>query len=212
MKTALYHRVSKLDQDLTLARDELRAVATARGLEVTLDVEETGSGARNDRPGLARVLDAARRGQVRAVVVWKLDRFGRSALDVLTNIRTLRDAGCRFIVTSQGLDVRPDGEAVSSLLLSILAGVAEFERELIVERTRLGVEKARRAGKRIGRPISASAPDPATVAEKRRQGRSWGQIARSLGCKPSAARRAFARAEKGVGTAAPCSVEGTRAA
>jgi DNA invertase Pin-like site-specific DNA recombinase len=68
---ALYHRVSTLDQEPTLAR---------LGLRAALQVEETGSGAPNDRPGLQRVMDAARRGDVDAVLVWKLDRFGRSAL------------------------------------------------------------------------------------------------------------------------------------
>src|SRR5438045_1989559 len=99
---ALYHRVSTLDQDVTLAREELRRAARARGYHVPrdLDIEEKGSGARNDRPGLQRVLEAARRGKVAAVLVWKLDRWGRSQLDVLTNVKALRDAGVRFICIS----------------------------------------------------------------------------------------------------------------
>ena len=194
-RAALYHRVSTIDQDLTLAREELHAAARARGFDIALNVEETGSGARNDRPGLARVLDAARRGHVNAVIVWKLDRFGRSALDVLTNIRALKDAGCRFIVTSQGLDVRPDGDAVSSLLLNMLAAVAEFERSLIIERTRLGMDKAARAGRRGGRPITAQ-PDPVTVAAMRAAGNSWEQIRRKLECSKGAAERAFRRGVK----------------
>jgi len=69
---ALYHRVSTGEQDPTLAREELRAVARARGYEVVLDVEEVGSGAKDDRPGLAQVMDAARRGRIGAVFIWKL--------------------------------------------------------------------------------------------------------------------------------------------
>jgi len=92
-RAALYHRVSTLDQDPTLARRELRAA---------LVVGETGSGARNDRPGLQRVMGAARRGDVDAVLAWKLDRFGRSARDVLANIRDLDSAGVRFVVTIPG--------------------------------------------------------------------------------------------------------------
>lgn len=83
---ALYHRVSTLDQDPTLARRELRAAAARLGLRPTVQVEETCSGARNDRPGLRRVMEAARRGEVEAVLVWKLDRFGRSALNVLATL------------------------------------------------------------------------------------------------------------------------------
>jgi len=109
-RAALYHRVSTLDQDPTLARRELRAVAARLGLRVAVLVEEIGSGARNDRPGLRRIIEAARRGEADAVLVWKLDRFGRSALDVLANIRELENCGVRFIVTTQGIDIRPGGD------------------------------------------------------------------------------------------------------
>jgi DNA invertase Pin-like site-specific DNA recombinase len=190
---ALYHRVSTTDQDPTLARAELRGAAEARGYAIALDVEETGSGARNDRPGLQRVLDAARRGHVGAVIVWKLDRFGRSALDLLANVRALEDAGCAFHVVTQGIDIRPDGDPMSRLLLTMLAAVAEFERDLIRERTRLGLAHARRQGKRLGRPRAANAPDPTVVAALRAEGKSWGQVARKLGCTPSAAQRAAKR-------------------
>jgi len=100
-RAALYHRVSSLDQDPTLARRELLAAAARLGLRASLQVEETGSGARNDRPGLRRVMESARRGDIDAVIVWKLDRFGRSALDVLANIRELEGTGVRFLVTTQ---------------------------------------------------------------------------------------------------------------
>lgn len=209
-KAAIYHRVSTTDQDAGLARDELRAAVAARSYEIALDVEETGSGARNDRPGLQQVLDAARRGRINAVFVWKLDRFGRSALDLLSNIRTLEDSGCRFVAVTQGIDVRSGGDSMSRLLLTMLAAVAEFERELIVERTRLGLAKARAKGKRFGRPLAENAPAPATVAAMRAEGgaeNSWGRIARRLHCTPSAAQRAFERAkrlpENGVAIVAP---------
>lgn len=198
LRAAVYHRVSTLDQDPTAARQELRSALAARGFAAVLEVEETGSGARNDRPGLQRVLDAARRHKIDAVVVWKLDRFGRSAFDLMANLRQLEDAGVRFIATSQGIDIRPNGDPMSKLILTVLAGVAEFERSLIVERTRLGLDKARRAGKRLGRKVSADAPEPAAVASLRARDLSWRQVAQQLGCTPSAARRAVERlAENG---------------
>lgn len=193
VNVAVYHRVSTVDQNPALARDELHAAAARLGANVALSVEEKGSGARNDRPGLQRVLDAARRGEVDAVLCWKLDRFGRSVLDVLSNVRALESAGVRFIVTTQGLDVRPGGDAMSRLILSVLASVAEFERDLIRERTRLGLRKARADGKRIGRPAVLR---PAAVAQAkalRAAGQSWAQVAHALGCTPSTARRAAAR-------------------
>ena len=170
MNVAIYHRVSTVDQNPTLARDELHAAAARLGGEVVLSIEEKGSGARNDRPGLQRLLDAARRGKVDAVLCWKLDRFGRSVLDVLANVRALDAAGVRFVVTTQGLDVRPGGDAMSRLILSVLASVAEFERDLIRERTRLGLRKARADGKRIGRPaVLAAAHRGAGEAPARRR-------------------------------------------
>ena len=196
VRAALYHRVSTLDQDPTTARQELRTAASARGMTIEMEVEETGSGARNDRPELQRVIEAARRNRVEAVLVYKLDRFGRSALDLLSNIRVLENAGVRFIATSQGIDIRPDGDPMSRLILVVLAGVAEFERSLIVERTRLGLDKAKRSGKQLGRPLSATAPPAKAVASLRASGASWSAVAAQLGCTVAAARRALERTSK----------------
>ncbi|HSN14011.1 MAG TPA: recombinase family protein [Anaeromyxobacteraceae bacterium] len=191
LRIAAYHRVSTLDQDPTLARNELHDAARRLGGEVVLDIEETGSGARNDRPGLQRLMEAARRGKLDAVLVWKLDRFGRSALDVLANIRDLDAAGVRFVATTQGIDIRPGGDAMGRLMLTMLAAVAEFERELIRERTRLGMEKARASGKHIGRPRVVG-PAPSEVQRLRAAGRSWRQVAAELRCSTWAARQAAA--------------------
>jgi DNA invertase Pin-like site-specific DNA recombinase len=191
--TALYHRASSVDQDPGLARHELRAAARARGLEVVLEVEEQGSGARNDRPGLQRVLEAVRKGKVTCVMVHKLDRWGRSALDVMHNIRQLEEAGAEFVVTSQGLHIKPHGDSVSKLILNVLASVAEFERSLIVERTMLGLHKARRQGKRLGRRPTKKIPSFTQVAALRKVNHSWADIAKALGCAATTARRVHAQ-------------------
>src|SRR6266568_1328720 len=127
---AIYNRVSTVAQDAESAMDDLRRAAEQRGYTVALEVAETGSGARNDRPGLQRVLEAARKGQIGAVLVTRLDRFGRSSLDLLTNIRTLTDAGVRFSTTEQAIDIAPGGDPMGQLVLTVLAGVAQFEREV----------------------------------------------------------------------------------
>ena len=188
-RAALYHRVSTVDQNPNAACYELRAAARRMGMRIALDQRETGKGTNNDRPGLARVLEAAQRGAIDAVLVWKLDRFGRSAFDLLGNIRQLEAAGVRFVAVTQGIDIRPDGDAMSRLLLTMLGGIAEFERDLIVERTRLGLANARRAGKRIGRP-RVVLPERVKVQHLKANGATWLDVAEELGCTVWAARLA----------------------
>ncbi len=193
-RTALYHRVSTTtDQDPKLAREELQAAAQARGLIVVLEVEEVGSGARNDRPGLQQIMAAARKGKIDAVIVWKLDRFGRSALDLLTNIRQLEDMGVRFIASSQGIDIRPDGDPMSRLLVTMLSAISEFERDLIIERTKLGLAKAQRNGVKLGRPRVAIDLDHAL--KLRDEGMSIETTAATLGCGVGTLHRALKRHE-----------------
>ncbi len=136
-----------------------------------------------------RVLQAAQRGDIDTVLVWKLDRFGRSAFDLLGNIRHLEAAGVRFIAVTQGIDIRPSGDPMSRLLLTMLSAVAEFERDLVVERTRLGLANARRVGRRLGRP-PVPLPAAATVQDLKTAGATWAEIADQLKCTVWAARMA----------------------
>lgn len=196
MRAALYHRVSTEGQDVTLARSELRTAALMRGLTIEIDVEETGSGARNDRPGLRKILEAARRGQVTHVLVHRLDRFGRSVSDLLANISEIERCGVVFEAVAQGLSLRPGGDAVSRLMLTLLAGVAEFERSLIVERTRLGVAKARANGKRPGRPRREFDIDRA--CEMQTEGRTLREISMALKVPKTSLIRALGERSEGL--------------
>lgn len=193
IRAALYHRVSTREQNPRLARAELRAAAAGRGLRIVLEVEETASGRSSIRPGLVRVLGAAERGALDVVLVQRLDRWGRSTLDLLANLRRLRSAGVGFVAVAQGVEVRPEHDAVSELTLTVLAAVAEFERAVIVERTLDGLATARRAGKKLGRPIDEHAPAPERVAALRAAGQSWTEVARRLRCTIGSARRALER-------------------
>lgn len=195
MRAALYHRVSTLDQNPEAAFHELEIAAKQRGAKVVVAMKEKGSGANNDRPGLQQILRDARRGYFDQVLVWKLDRFGRSALDLLANIRTLTNAGVGFAVITQGIELRPGGDAMTNLLITMLAAVAEFERELIGERTRAGMAHARRNGKHVGRP-RVERVDPRDVAELRGNMLAWGEIAATLGCSVHAAQHAHATLAK----------------
>ncbi len=199
LRAALYHRVSTREQNPALARAELRATARARGLRVVLDIEETASAGKGAlRPGLNRILDAASRGELEAVIVQRLDRWGRSTLDLLANIRKLRAAGVTFVAVAQGLEIRPSHDAVSDLTLTVLAAAAEFERSILVERTIEGLAAAKRRGVKLGRPPNRRAPRFERVAELRAKGRTWPEIGRALRFKAATVRYAY---RKGLATA-----------
>src|SRR5262245_4044645 len=147
MRIATYHRVSTADQHPDAARAELTRFAGALGGSVTLEVEEIGSGARNDRPSLKRILEAARKRQFDCLVVWKLDRLGRSTLDLHTNAALLEAYNVRLACVTQAIDT---GTPHGKLLFTVLAAVAEFEKDTIRERTKLGLARAKAKGKRLG--------------------------------------------------------------
>lgn len=190
---AIYNRVSTSGQDPTLAIADLRRAAEQRGYRVALEVVETGSGKRNDRPGLQRVLDAGRRGEIRAVFVVRLDRFGRSSLDLLGNIKALTQAGVRFACTEQAIDIQPNGDPMGALVLGVLASVAEFEHAIIVSRVREGQRRAMERGVVFGRP-RADGPSADDVLRLRKADRSWSEIAETLDCSIALARRRAAEA------------------
>lgn len=189
LRAATYHRVSTRSQDPTLAREELRRAAEIRGFEIIEEIEETGSGARNDRPGLQRALAMARAGKLDVLLVQRIDRLGRSALDLETNIRELMACGVWFIATAQGLEVKPSGDAMSMLFLRQLSAFAEFERELISERTRAGQARARRKGVRFGRKPVLTVTQVKLARQLRGQGMSWRAVAKKLGAAEATIRR-----------------------
>jgi putative DNA-invertase from lambdoid prophage Rac len=139
------------------------------------------SGAKANRPGLDMLMADARQRRFDAVLVWKLDRFGRSLVHCVSGIQELSSLGIRFIATSQGLDTDESNPA-SKLLLHILAAVAQFERELIRERVSAGIRNAKakgtRSGKAIGRPRRVF--NRAEVLRLRQDGLSLAKIAREM--------------------------------
>jgi DNA invertase Pin-like site-specific DNA recombinase len=169
-----YARVSTADQSLDLQRDALLAAGCER------IYAETVSGARIDRPELARALDGLRRGD--ALVVWKLDRLGRSLKDLVALVEAIGAKGAGLVSLSDPIDTT---SAQGRLVFSIFAALAEFERSLIVERTRAGLAAARARGRMGGRPpgLSPAARTTAAAAEALyREGRlSVLEIARTLG-------------------------------
>lgn len=138
-----YVRVSTADQSLDLQRDALLAI----GVAPERIYEDVCSGKATDRPGLGRTLDVARTGDV--VVVWKLDRIGRSLPHVVGLVGTLQARGVGLKVLTGDIDTTT---ATGRLVFGIFATLAEFERDLIHERTVAGLAAARARGRKGGRP------------------------------------------------------------
>jgi DNA invertase Pin-like site-specific DNA recombinase len=129
----------------------MREYAARRGWTITVQVREVGSGAAK-REAREKLLEAARRREIDAVLVWRLDRWGRSVTDLLATLQEL-DLGVGFVSLTEALDLTtPAGRAMAGLL----AIFAEFEREILRERTRAGLAHARESGKRLGRPVTAA--------------------------------------------------------
>jgi putative DNA-invertase from lambdoid prophage Rac len=136
-RAAVYIRVSTADQNPELQIREIQDYASRQGWEIVETYQDTISGAKVSRPGLNRLMADAMARKFQCLLVWKLDRFGRSLVDCLNNIRTLEDHGIRFMAVTQGLDTDIQNPA-SRFLLHVLGAAAEFERSLIRERTQAG--------------------------------------------------------------------------
>jgi DNA invertase Pin-like site-specific DNA recombinase len=138
---------------------------------------------------------AARKGELDCVICWKLDRFGRSLIDLHSRLRELQTLGVRFVASTQGIDIKADvNDPVARLHFNLLGAYAEFERELIVERTNLGLDVARRRGVRLGRP--SKAVDMEKVRDMRGAKKSWDAIASELGVARSTVQAAVERDAK----------------
>ena len=181
MNAAIYARVSTTDQTNAIQVRELKEYVERRGWQLVEVYQDQMSGAKASRPGLGQLMADARRRKFDVVVVWKLDRFGRSLVNCVSGIQELASLGIRFLATSQGLDTDESNPA-SKLLLHILAAVAQFERELIHERVSAGMKAAKahgtKTGNAIGRPRRIFNRDE--VVRLRESGLSIERIARQM--------------------------------
>jgi len=194
MRVALYVRVSTHDQNCELQLRELKAHADHEQWQIADIYKDILSGATVRRPGLVRLLADAKARKFDCILCWKLDRFGRSLVDCLTNIQRLESWGVRFIAVTQGLDTDQKNPA-SRFLLHVLGAAAEFERSLIAERIhagriryqqdfengRVGVTVHSRSGRNLAPHRPKKIFDRHHVVELRAQGLSIRQIAKTLG-------------------------------
>jgi len=185
LRVGIYARVSTLDQQtLPMQIRALREYAAKRGWVVVVQVKEVGSGAAA-RQLRQQLMDAARRRDIDVVLVWRLDRWGRSVADLVSTLQELTELGVGFVSLTEALDLTtPTGRAMAGLL----AVFAQFEHEIMRERVRAGLDHARQQGKRLGRPPSV-VHQAAQVRKLFRQGISKSEIARRLDIGRTSVRR-----------------------
>ena len=148
-RAAIYVRCSTAEQETEAQEIEVREYCDRRGWSYTVYRDKGQSGSKNDRPALNSMLSDLRRRRFDVVVVWKLDRLARSLRQLLTIGEECRSLGVDLVSLRQNIDTTlPAGR----LTFQILGAVAEFERELLRERVRAGMNHAKRTGKHVGRP------------------------------------------------------------
>jgi len=149
-KAAIYTRVSTMDQHPEMQQQELVEYVKRRGWALYKEYTDKGiSGTKERRPALDALLEACRRKRFDFVVVWKFDRFARSLKQLLNALELFRTLGIGFVSCTEAIDTSlPHGE----MLFQIIGAIAQWERSLIVERVRAGLQHARSQGKRLGRP------------------------------------------------------------
>ena len=188
-RVGLYARVSTHDQQtLPLQIHAMRDFAAKRNWTIAAQIQEVGSGA-GQRELRATLIAAAQRREIDVVLVWRLDRWGRSVADLVSTLQELQHLGVGFVSLTEALDLTtPAGRAMAGLL----AVFAEFEREILRERVRAGLVHARQQGKRLGRPPSVV--HKAIEARKLyQQGGSKSEIARTLEISRTSVRRLLAQ-------------------
>jgi putative DNA-invertase from lambdoid prophage Rac len=187
-RAGLYARVSTNDQQtLPMQTRALREYVARRGWTLAMQIREVGSGA-IERHAREQLMEAARRREIDVVLVWRLDRWGRSVADVLATLQELEHLGVGFVSLTEALDLTtPAGRAMAGLL----AIFAEFEREILRERTRAGLAHARQNGKQLGRPMTAGLR-ATEIRKLYRAGVAKAEIARRLGIGRTSVRRILA--------------------
>lgn len=183
MRVGLYGRVSTTNhgQDSEMQLRELREYCQRRGWEIAREYVDNGvSGSKDSRPELNRLMLDAKQRKLDTILVWKLDRFGRSLRHLVNALAELEATGVAFVSLKDAIDLStPAGR----LMFGVIGAMAEFERDLIRERVRAGIRNARAKGHRVGRkPIVL---DAARLADLRSQGQTIRQIASQLGCSRS---------------------------
>jgi DNA invertase Pin-like site-specific DNA recombinase len=175
-RSALYMRVSTLDQHPETQLHDLRGMAAQRGFEIVQEYSDRISGAKARRPGLDQLLADARRGKFDVVMVWAFDRLARSVRHFLEVLDELNHLNIEFVSFRENIDT---GGALGRAMIVIIGAIAKLERSLIKERVRAGMRRAKLEGRHIGRPTLDV--DRAAVIRERHSGKSLTDVAKAHG-------------------------------
>jgi putative DNA-invertase from lambdoid prophage Rac len=185
MKVALYARVSTHDQQtLSLQIKAMQQYVKKRGWTPTIQIKDVGSGA-TARPKRDQLMQAARKREIDAVIVWRLDRWGRSLADLVVTLKELSELGVGFVSLSEAVDLTT---ASGRAMVGMLAVFAQFENEIRSERVRAGIAEARLAGRPLGRPKTVGLK-AIQIKQLFARGLSKSEIARQLGIGRTSVRR-----------------------
>lgn len=184
-RTFAYCRVSTAEQTTENQVREIEAAGFAVDPKRVVTETVSGSTSAMERREFARLVDRMEAGDV--LVVTKLDRLGRNAMDVRSTVEALAAEGVRVhCLALGGVDLT---SASGKLTMGVIAAVAEFERDLLIERTQAGLRRARASGKALGRPSALSATQRAEIRERRSAGVSLGVLAKQYGVSRAAIQR-----------------------
>ncbi len=200
-RVAIYARVSTVGkgQDVGMQLDELHQVVRQRSWQVVGEYIDDGvSGTKDTRPALDRLMTDVRRGRVDLVLVWRFDRFARSTSHLLSGLDEFRRHGVDFISLREQVDT---STAMGRAVFTIVAAIAELEREIIVERVKAGVARAQARGKHCGRPRREL--DLRAARLLLAQGIGIRQVAAMLGLPRTSLTRQLREADAGAGDKAP---------
>ena len=195
MKAAIYCRVSTTaGQSVEMQLRDLRQLAEQRGFEIVGEYCDEGvSGSCDSRPQLDRMLADAQRGKFQAILIWRLDRLGRSLQHLVRLFENFRAWNVALISFGEGLDF---STSMGKLFYQLSGAFAEFERDCIRERVRAGMRNARAKGRRIGRPRAVV--DAARIGQLSALGTPWAKIGRTVGASARTVKRIALRGAESV--------------
>jgi DNA invertase Pin-like site-specific DNA recombinase len=191
-RAVLYLRVSTFDQHPETQLYDLRGLAAQRGFEIVEEYSDTISGSKAKRPGLDRLMAEARRGKFDVVLVWAFDRIARSVRHFLEVLDELTHLNIEFVSFRESVDT---GGPLGRAMIVIIGAIAELERNLIIERVRAGMRRAKLEGRRLGRPRLEV--DREAVLHDRARGHSLTELAKTYGISRTSVVRVLQQSDRG---------------